>query len=146
MTEEMPAAPPPSPLPPPRRRRIRLALFGGALLLCGMVLGGAGTLLYVERAVSQGLRQPDRLPGLIAQRLRRPLRLDSAQQQEIQAILEARQANLMAIRREFHPRVQAELDQVRAEVAEVLDPGQAERWERLFARMRERFQLPPPVK
>ena len=48
----------------------------------------------------------------------------------------------MAIRREFQPKVVDQLDQIRAEIGDVLNDSQRERWTKMFDDLRDHW-LPP---
>jgi uncharacterized protein YdeI (YjbR/CyaY-like superfamily) len=71
-----------------------------------------------------------------AQRLRRPLGLSDAQTQQVEQILVERQQALQKIRAATQPQVEAELDLIQQQIAEVLDAKQREQWQRLFNKLR----------
>lgn len=135
----------PEPAAPPARRPRRRwlwALLGLLVFALGAVLGAAGALLVVRARVLHALRQPDELPQRITGRLRRKLDLTDEQAEQVRAILERRYAELARIRRFAQPRVEAQLEWVRKEVADVLTPDQAARWRERFDRFR-RVWIPP---
>ena len=86
------------------------------------------------------------MPRRIAAHLRFHLGLSEEQTRQVEAILHQRQAALQVIRREVQPRVMAELDQVEAEIAAVLDDSQREHWHLMFARLRNTWVPPLPEK
>ncbi len=136
-------APEPAASPARRpRRRWLWALLGLLIFALGAVVGAAGTLLVVRVRVRHALQQPDELPQRITGRLRGTLALTDEQAEQVRAILERRYAELARIRRFAQPRVEAQLEWVRKEVADVLTPDQAARWREHFDRFR-RVWIPP---
>jgi hypothetical protein len=124
------------------RRRWLWALLGLLIFALGAVVGAAGTLLVVRVRVRHALQQPDKLPQRIAGRLRGTLDLTDEQAEQVRAILDRRYAELARIRRFAQPRVEAQLEWVRKEIADVLTPDQAARWREHFDRFR-RVWIPP---
>lgn len=134
------------PLRPPHRRRLAARLlFGSVVLLSGMVIGAGVTLLWVQQKALYIVHHPQDAPAAVAARLRSKFRLSGDQEKRVEQVLRKRQASLQAIRREVQPRVMAELEKVREEVAQVLTPEQAEKWNAYFRSMQEKWlpSLPP---
>ena len=135
-----PAAIPP---PPPRpRRRLRwllwLIVFGS-----GFVIGAGMTLIGVRQGMLEAIHHPETMPRKVAQRLRRPLQLSEDQVQRIEQIVRDRQQSLEQIRIRVQPEVEAELDVIDREIAQVLNETQRVKWQKLFDQLR-RTWLPQP--
>jgi len=129
--------------PPPRARRVsalKMVLLGVVILLCGMVIGSAATLFVARRAVVHAVLHPEEMPERAAERLGRRLDLSAEQQAQVEAILRQRLLALAYIRERFRPQIDRELDELREEVATVLDEEQARRWRDDFRRLRHLIQ------
>ena len=125
----------PEKLPRPIRRRIVSALLGLAILCSGIVIGSGITIYAVSHYIVEGLRNPDLLPERMAARLQRQLELTGEQEAEILAIFNARKKQIGEYRARIQPRLEKELEAVRAEVEAVLTPEQAKKWNTRFKRM-----------
>ena len=129
------------PLRPRRRRVWPMVLLSVVILLSGMAIGSGITLLWIQRIVLNRFRHPERVPAEMTARLRYRLRLTDEQAKQVEQILRDRQQRLRAIFREIRPRAQAEWERMRAEVAEVLTPEQAKKWNDYFSAVRRRWSL-----
>lgn len=135
----------PAPVPPvvgPRPGR--MIVLGAVILLCGMVLGAGVTFLGLRPRLVPDMEGPRMLPDSTVGRLREMLDLSDEQARQIQAILARREKALLALRSEMRPRVNAQLEQTRQEIAAVLTPEQAARWNEQFERSRRRWMQPAP--
>ena len=130
-------------LPRPRKRHWRIALLMVLIFLAGGVLGVAGTVIYTIRHLQEIGQHPERAPQRITDRMQRKLDLTDAQAEAVREILERRQHELMAIRREIHPRVKAIMDASRDEISEVLTDEQRAEWQEMYERFGERWMGPP---
>lgn len=128
---------------PPRRSRTRVVVFGAVLLLCGAIIGAGVMATVLWDRFQHSVRDPKRMPERIVDAMREGLRLTDAQAAQIEAILARHRDDFEAIRREMEPRIQAHMDQVNAEIKEVLTAPQREEWERRFVRERRRWSRPP---
>jgi hypothetical protein len=138
-------APSPSlPARPPRRRRWVIAVLALVVFGSGAVCGAALALILTVRHVQSIIRQPERVPARITAHLNWRLGLDDAQAARVREVVERRYANVQRIRCGVYPRMQAELDAARAEIAEVLSDEQKSLWFKMFDRLRRRWRPPPP--
>ncbi|MFH1092165.1 MAG: hypothetical protein V1742_11420 [Pseudomonadota bacterium] len=124
----------------PRRRWLPTILLGVAILVCGLVLGSGITVGAVWRVIHKSFRDPVRLTERIVRHMQRNLDLNEEQARKVKMILEKRMPAFVKLRRQ----VREELEQVRRELAEVLTPEQAEKFNRDFRRLDRRW-LPPPA-
>jgi len=60
----------------------------------------------------------------------------------VRGIILEQQKAFQALRKEFRPRLDSQVEKTRRELAAVLTPEQARKWEKTFARI-QRFWLPP---
>ena len=134
---------PPLAAPPPRRRRRWLRWLLWAIVFGSGFVAGAGlTLIGVRKGVLESIHHPETMPKKVAERLRRPLQLSPEQMRRIEQIVAERQQVLLQIRVRVQPEVEAELDVIQREIAQVLDAKQRVKWEQLFGQLR-RTWLPP---
>lgn len=115
-------------------------LLGAVILACGMLIGAGLTLHLLRSNILSLLQEPERLPGIVAGRLDRALDLSETQRVEVEGILNAHLHTLDGIRRENAPRVEAEIDAIRDEVAAALTPEQAAQWRARFETLRHRWR------
>ena len=129
------------PLTPPRRRW-QMILFGFILLVSGIVIGVAGNEYFHKVMRDRFIDHPEQATRMITKRLQSELDLSSEQADRVEKILEKRMQTLRAIQQESRPRMDRELDELRDEVAQVLNDDQKQRWLEHFAQVRH--FLPPP--
>lgn len=132
-----------APMRPPTRSRGRTALFGAVLLLCGMIIGAGVMATVLWERFQHSVRDPRRMPERMVDDMRQGLQLSDDQAGQIQVIMERHKDEFEAIRIEMEPRIQAHMDQVNAEIQQVLTPEQRREWERRFARERRRWSRAP---
>jgi len=140
-----PAMAVPTDLPPIRKRRRWLSiLLGMVIFVSGLIIGAAGATIGMRNTFLRALHHPEQSAVELADRLRRPLKLDDSQLRQIELIFKKHQARFEQIRIEIQPRVVEELDQVEAEVAAVLNPKQRAEWHKRFAGLRATWIPPLP--
>ena len=125
---------------PVPRRRFPAYVTGILFLVCGLIIGSGSTLLLIQTAVHKMIAQPEILPARILDRMEYRLSLKPEQRTAIEQIVEKRMAAFEAIRRRVSPEIQTELDRLRNEVSDVLDPEQKAQWELQFDKIRQRWQ------
>jgi hypothetical protein len=126
-----------------KRRRWPLLFLGGILLLSGIVIGAAGGFFIDKMRRDNFFQHPERMPQLIAERLKSELSLSPEQVQQVEKILTNRLKVLREIQEESRPRLDKELDLLRDDVAQTLDENQSKEWLENFSKMRH-FLPPPP--
>lgn len=135
--------PSPAPTLPRPPRPWKQVLLGLLIFAAGLLTGGGLTLVAVRRVTLTLLHHPDDLPRRLSGHMRHRLHLSDAQEVQVRCILERRQEAVAGLRRRFRPELERELEGARREIAQTLDPRQAEAWDRWFLRRRD-FWLPPP--
>jgi hypothetical protein len=134
-------------LPPPPRRsgRLRRILLSLLLLASGAAIGSGITVLVIVRGLQARIQHPEEFPGRATHRLRTLLRLSDEQAGRVEAILRGHQRSIQAIRSDAQPRIEAQIDQIREEIAAVLNPIQAARWRRWIDDKRHTWLPPMPA-
>lgn len=117
----------------------RLLALGAAILLCGVIIGaGLGSRILWSRAMS-GARDPARLHARVTERLARRLDLTAEQERQVRQILRDHREQQALILERVQPELEAEVERMRGDVARLLTPEQAERWNRRFEDFRRRW-------
>ncbi len=95
------------------------------VFLAGGIAGAAATRATLA---PRALSSLDEIPGRVADRMQRELRLSNAQRDRLEQIGRAHQAELQRIRAQIAPQLRAEFSRIIVEMATVLSPEQAEIW------------------
>ncbi len=133
------------PVRPRPRRWFRALLLSMLLLGSGVAIGVGGTLLVMTRGLQFGLHHPELFPARATHRLTSLLDLSDAQARQVETILRDHQRKLQEMRREVQPRIETHIDQIRDEIATLLTPLQAEKWQRWLAQKRDVWLPPAPA-
>lgn len=126
----------------PRRRWLRTALLATAIFVCGALVGGGLTFKIIASGYKRSFQEPTVLAEEITHRMKRRLDLTDDQVQQVRKIILEQQMAFQSLRREFRPRLDDQIEKNRRELAAVLTPEQARKWEKRFAHI-QRFWLPP---
>lgn len=112
------------------------------IFITGVLLGSAGTALYI-RHVASGIFRGDSQALTRIIMIKMSSGLDLTDQQEIQAekIIESGQVKWMNLRRELAPRVGKILQETVDELKVILSPRQAEELDHLFKEARDHWTL-----
>jgi hypothetical protein len=133
-------------LPAPEPRRRWVTVLAAVLIFGAGLASGVGlTVVVAVHRLQHAIHHPEEAPSRVATMLQRRLRLNDEQKSQIEAIVAKRQAELTAIRRQFHPQVAKQLDELHKEIGDVLTEPQRERWAKMFSEFRERWLPPPPA-
>jgi hypothetical protein len=133
---------PNAPIAKPRRRRLWTILLALAIFSCGVLVGGGLTFKIITIGYKRAFQEPEVLAEKITRRMERQLDLNNDQLIQVRRIILEQQKALQALRKEFRPRLDGQLEKTRLELAAVLTPEQARKWEKRFAHIRK-FWLPP---
>ncbi len=147
MSDSAPNQPPHYLIAPSARERWQLLLLGLVLLLCGVAIGAAGTVLFWHYHMRHVFEHPERIPGQITDRLEAGLRLTPDQRGRIEKIIHQHHEKLMAFHQQEFARMDAEIKALRDEIAAVLTPEQAKQWQENYQDllpMPRPFHRPPP--
>ena len=130
------------PFAKPRRRRLGTILIALIIFICGVLVGGGLSFKIVTVGYKRAFQEPDLLAEKIIRRMERRLDLNSDQVKEVREIILEQQKAFQTLHKEFRPRLDSQIEKTRRELAKVLTPEQAQKWEKTFARI-QRFWLPP---
>ena len=130
------------PLAKPRRRRLWTFLLALVIVSCGVLVGGGLTFKVISVGYKRSFQEPEFLAGKMVRHMERRLNLNSEQVKRVREIILEQQKAFQALRREFRPRLDSQIEKARRELATVLTPEQARKWEKAFTRI-QRFWLPP---
>ncbi len=127
-----------------RRPWIHTIVLGGAILVCGFLIGAGVSGHVLWNRVLHGARSPERMHARVTERLMRSLDLTEDQARQVRAIVDEHRRREAEILEQSRPRLEEEIERMRAEVAAVLTPQQAERWNERMERFRRQWIGPPP--
>ena len=133
---------PNAPFAKPRRRRLWTILIALAIFSCGILVGGGLTFKIVTVGYKRAFQDPELLAEKIIRRMERRLDLNSDQVKQVREIILEQQKEFQALRREFRPQLDRQIEKTRRELAAVLTAEQARKWEKTFSRI-QRFWMPP---
>jgi len=123
-----------------RAHRWRMAISGLVILVAGVTLGVAGTLLVVKPE----RRPPPRDPGMAAQvtlrRMRDKLNLTPEQAKRIDTILREHFETLEKLRDAARPKITEAFEAMKAGINTVLTEQQRSDWEKATASLEEEFR------
>ena len=131
-------------LPTPRRRW-RSLLLALVIFFCGIIAGGAATVVVIAHRIHTVIRSPEALPERLTTRISQHLGLTSAERERVSTVLEQHQVRLLSIRREVQPRVMTELDAMRADIAAAIDPSRREKWNATYESFVDNWLPPTPA-
>jgi hypothetical protein len=132
-------------LPATQPRRRWITIVAACLIFGAGLASGTGlTIVVAVHRLQHAVHHPEEAPARVAKLLQRRLRLDDKQASQIEAIVAKRQTELTAIRRQFHPQIAKQLDELHREIGEVLTGPQRERWHKMFDEFSERWLPPAP--
>jgi len=117
---------------------IRL-LLTSVLFVSGVVVGTCGALLFIRQQVHDRIHHPEQMPARVAAYLDRKLDLSDEQTLQVEGIVSERQLAIQAIRREFQPKLEFELQQLADQVSGLLDANQRAVWQERFDALRSQW-------
>ncbi len=129
--------------PSAQPKRGRPVLMGAIIFFCGILVGTAGTFIGMDRMMSQRFRHPEKMVERMVDDLSVKLDLSTDQRTQVTAILQQNRDNMDRLfREEIRPQIDAEFNALKENVAAVLTPEQAAKWNDDFEHMRKRFGPP----
>lgn len=118
---------------------------GVLFMICGLIIGAGMTVYIMDNTIRDLLTQPDQLPERLLRQMDRRLDLTEAQRLQAESIVAEHFVTFDELRRQVQPEIQATLDSLRDDVAEILDPDQRETWRANFERIRDKWQPGPLI-
>ena len=126
-----------------RAHRWRMAFFGLVILLAGIVIGVAATILATGYAPPEPPPGPEFAADRMVGRLQRDLRLTPDQIDRIRTILERHVQKLQEIRMDARPKIAAELQLMNDEISSVLRHDQRRLWQQHLGRLQDELTRGP---
>jgi hypothetical protein len=123
-----------------KMHRWRMAFFGLVILLAGIIIGGAASLLVVWRVPIGPMPGPERVADRMIQGLLQELRLSPQQRQQIEPIIRRHMERIDQIRKEARPQIEGHLRQMNEEIMPILDDQQRMMW----IQMQQRLPMEQP--
>jgi len=122
-----------------RTHRFRMAISGLVILVAGMTLGVAGTLLVVK---PNEPRPPDidNAVVMMLMRFRGELNLSDEQVEQIETVLRDHFQQLEALRAEARPKIERVLQDMKNQISAILTEQQRADWQRLTDRLDMEFR------
>jgi len=133
---------PTSPVIRPRRRRIWSILLALVIFISGVLVGGGLSFKLVTGGFKRYFQDPAVSAERITQRMKRQLDLTEEQAVQVRRIIFEQQNSFQSLRKQIRPQLDAQIEKTRRELAAVLTPEQARKWEKRFDRFMK-FWLPP---
>ena len=115
-------------------------LLLGLVFLTGIVAGVAGTRAMARRAVTQASVHPEWAQMVLERNLTRRLWLDEDQQAQLHEVMTDARGQVMTLRQEYRPRMEALYQQTDARIEVFLRPKQRERYEKIRQQERQMFR------
>ncbi len=139
MSEDKPV----SPIVRPRRRWVRSILLALVIFISGVLVGGGLTFKVIAGGFKRFFQDPEILADHITHRMKRQLHLTEEQSVQVRRIILEQQKAFQSLRKKVWPELEAQIEKTRRELAVVLTPEQARKWEKRFGRF-SKYWLPPP--
>jgi hypothetical protein len=122
-------------------RFLGMCTLGALIFGCGIIVGGAGTIKFIEKKLKAHMEHPEEAPDKILPVIAKNLKLSPEQITKIDPVIRKHHAELMQIREEMSPRIAREFKAIEDDVNAVLDPEQQKKWHGWFDKVRW-FWLP----
>ena len=122
----------------------RMAFFGLVILLAGIVIGAASTLIVCRQRFMRPPPPPELASIRMIRDLQRHLHLSPEQQEKIKPILKRHMQKLREIRMNARPQITKELKLLNEEISSLLDEHQKRLWQRHLRRLQGRLTHGPP--
>jgi len=129
---------------PMHSHSVKLVLCAMVILLAGMVIGSAATVIIVKATRINRPKPPERSPEQMAKHIKKSLNLTQDQSSEIVPIIEKHLQVLWHIRMGARPVITDQLNEMRNEIEPLLDEKQQKLWERDVKKLLDPLQYSSP--
>ena len=138
MAQDQPVAP----VIRPRRRWVWPVLLALVIFVSGVLVGGGLTFKIITSGFKRSFQDPEVSAERITNRMKRRLDLTDEQFVQVRRIILEQQKAFQSMRKQVRPQLEAQIEKTRQELAAVLTPEQARKWEKRFGHFLK-FWLPP---
>jgi hypothetical protein len=115
-----------------RLYRWRMAFFGLVILIAGLTIGAAATVLLLPRTTPEQAGSQGRGDQMMLERIMPRLRLSPEQAERARPVLGKHMRRLEEIREQGRTQITEELEAMDEEMSTVLSPDQQQRWRDLM--------------
>lgn len=123
---------------------VKLILSAMVILLAGMVIGSAATVIIVKSTRINRPKSPERGPEQMAKHIKNSLKLTDEQSLEIVPIIEKHLQVLWYIRMGARPVITDQLNEMKDEIEPLLNEDQQKLWKRNVQKLLEPLQYFSP--
>ena len=134
-----------APVTRPRRRWVWTVLLALVIFISGVLVGGGLSFKIITSGFKRSFQDPAVSAEHITKRMKRRLNLTDEQAVQVRRIILEQQEAFLSMRRQVRPQLEAQIEKTRRELATVLTPQQARKWEKRFSHFLK-FWLPPDEK
>ena len=138
MAQDQPVAP----VLRPRRRWVWPVLLALVIFVSGVLVGGGLTFKIITSGYKRSFQDPEVSAERITNRMKKRLDLTDGQFVQVRRIILEQQKSFQSMRKQVRPQLEAQIEKTHRELAAVLTPEQARKWEKRFRRFLK-FWLPP---
>jgi len=131
-----------APVIQPRRRRGWTILLALVIFISVVLVGGGLTFKVITSGFKRSFQTPALSAERITHRMKKQLNLTGEQAVQVHRIILEQQKAFQSLRKQVRPQLEAQIHKTRQELAAVLTPEQARKWEKRFDRFMK-FWLPP---
>ena len=128
MAQDQPVAP----VIRPRRRWVWPVLLAIVIFVSGVLVGGGLTFKIITSGFKRAFQDPEVSAERITNRMKKRLDLTEEQVVQVRRIILERQKAFQSMRKQVRPQLEAQIEKTRRELAAVLSPEQARKWEKRF--------------
>jgi hypothetical protein len=138
MAQDQPVAP----VIRPRRRWVWPVLLALVIFVSGVLVGGGLTFKIITSGFKRSFQDPEVSAERITNRMKKRLDLTDEQVVRVRRIILEQQKAFQSMRKQVRPQLEEQFEKTRRELAAVLTPDQAQKWEKRFGHFLK-FWLPP---
>jgi len=125
-----------------RRRWVWTILLALVIFVSGVLVGGGLTFKVITSGFKRSFQDPEVSAERITNRMKKRLDLTDEQAVRVRRIILEQQKAFQSMRKQVRPQLEAQIEKTRRELAAVLTPDQARKWETSFRHF-WKFWLPP---
>jgi hypothetical protein len=133
---------PVTPIIRPRRRWVWPVLLALVIFVSGVLVGGGLTFKIITSGFKRSFQDPEVSAERITNRMKKRLDLTDEQVVQVRRIILEQQKAFQSMRKQVRPQLEEQFEKTRRELAAVLTPDQARKWEKRFRHFLK-FWLPP---